>query len=153
VFQRSQEGLGRIRQYLARAQAPILLISPEIEGNPLSGIVDAGDYVRRLREQAPRMPIAWLVSEHETPDGLLPVALPTLEHPSRNALQSGGSSEAYETLARRLVATLREESARLSAGSRTGPAAQGAAQSMGDSINDLVSQAEDLREQVAKFQI
>lgn len=61
IFQRSQEGLGRIRQYLARAQSPMLLVSPGIEGDPLSGIADASDFVVRLRKQAPRMPVVWLM--------------------------------------------------------------------------------------------
>lgn len=125
VFQRSQEGLGRIRQYLARAQAPILLISPRIEGNPLSGIVDAADYVRRLRAQAPRMPIAWLVpSDDEALSASLPVALPTVLHPSGRALAASNSPE--QPLALQLTLTLREELARLSAGRRPGGTSQAA---------------------------
>ncbi|MCH7867579.1 MAG: DUF4388 domain-containing protein [Myxococcales bacterium] len=112
VFQRSQEGLGRIRQYLARAQAPILLISPEIDGNPLSGIVDAADYVNRLRGQAPHMPIAWLVAEDKADGCALPVALPIAVHPSESAMQTADSPD-QQILAQQLTATLREESARL----------------------------------------
>jgi hypothetical protein len=60
IFQRSEQGLYRIRQYLARAQTPFLLVAPGIDGNPLSGISDGKDFVRRLKKQVPRMPVLWL---------------------------------------------------------------------------------------------
>jgi hypothetical protein len=112
VFQRSQEGLGRIRQYLARAQTPILLVSPKIEGNPLSGIVDAADFVQRLRGQAPRMPILWLLSEGEADGASLPVALPTVVHPSIGMLADANSEQQLQRLAESMVASLSEQTAR-----------------------------------------
>lgn len=111
TFQRSQEGLGRIRQYLARAQTPILLVSPEIEGNPLSGIVDAADFVQRLRGQAPRMPILWLLAQDEADGILLPVALPTALHPSLDSLADESATEQLQSLAERMVASLSEQTA------------------------------------------
>jgi hypothetical protein len=118
IFQRSQEGLGRIRQYLARAQTPILLVSPKIEGNPLSGIVDAADFVRRLQDQAPRMPILWLLAEDEVDEGLLPVGLPTAVHPSLDALADANSPERLQSLARRVAVTLIEQTAQRASGDR-----------------------------------
>lgn len=106
IFQRSQEGLGRIRQYLARAQAPILLVSPRIEGNPLSGILDAADFVSRLQGQAPRMPILWLVAEDEAEESLVPVALPTVIHPAINTLSSSTPAPGHEQLAERVSRAL-----------------------------------------------
>ena len=106
TFQRSQEGLGRIRQYLARAQTPILLVSPKIEGNPLSGIVDARDFVQRLRGQAPRMPILWLLGEDEDAGSALPVALPTALHPSVEMLQDSSEEERMQSIAEGMIASL-----------------------------------------------
>ena len=91
IFQRSQEGLGRIRQYLARARAPMLLVDPAIEGSPLSGIRDAADFVRRLREQSSRMPILWLRSEHVPAETPLPLELHAVTHPAETALTAGES--------------------------------------------------------------
>lgn len=110
VFQRSQEGLGRIRQYLARAQAPILLVAPGIEGNPLSGIADAADFVQRLRDQAPRMPILWLVEEDCENAEHVPLPLPTVIRPTEQALAAG---EPARELAERVSASLLEQRALL----------------------------------------
>lgn len=60
AFQRSELGLARIRQYLARACEPLLLLSPTMPVDRLTGIVDAVDFVRRLRIQAPRLGVIWL---------------------------------------------------------------------------------------------
>ncbi|MDP6978632.1 MAG: DUF4388 domain-containing protein [Myxococcota bacterium] len=104
IFQRSQEGLGRIRQYLARAQAPILLVATGIEGSPLNGIADAADFVRRLREQSSRMQILWLRSDDEDP-AALPVDLPVVTHPTEEALtESRPANQAATTLCQAVVA-------------------------------------------------
>jgi len=71
VFQRSELGLARIRQYLARARAPLILLSPEMPVDRLTGIADAADFVRRLQAQAPALRVIWLLKE---PDAPLPVA-------------------------------------------------------------------------------
>ncbi len=72
IFQQSSMGLVRIRQYLARAEIPLVLISPDAGGEPSAGIRDSADFVRRLKEQAPRMPILWLCeTSSESPNGLL----------------------------------------------------------------------------------
>ncbi len=116
IFQRSQDGLGRIRQYLARAETPILLVSPTIEGDPLSGIADAADFVRRLREQAPRMQIFWLISEGEGAECPLPVELPTVAHPSLCSLEAGGPVDRFESLAEQVPTTLVERMPQRSCG-------------------------------------
>lgn len=72
IFQQSSMGLVRIRQYLARAEIPLVLISPDAGGEPSAGIRDSADFVRRLKEQAPRMRILWLCeTSSESPNGRL----------------------------------------------------------------------------------
>jgi hypothetical protein len=63
IFQRSELGLSRIRQYLVRMEPPIILMSPESSGDRLSGIVDARDFVRRLKLQNAHTRIIWLCDE------------------------------------------------------------------------------------------
>jgi len=63
IFQRSELGLSRIRQYLVRMESPMVLISPESAGDRLSGIADARDFVRRLKVQNPRTQVIWLCDE------------------------------------------------------------------------------------------
>ncbi len=60
IFQRSDTGVARIRQYLGRAERPVVLLSTRASGDPLSGASDAADLVRRLKLLAPQMPILWL---------------------------------------------------------------------------------------------
>lgn len=60
IFQRSDAGVARIRQYLGRAERPLVLLSTRAGGDPLSGAGDAADLVRRLKLLAPQMTILWL---------------------------------------------------------------------------------------------
>ncbi len=60
IFQRSDTGVARIRQYLGRAERPVVLLSTRATGDPLTGASDAADLVRRLKLLAPQMPILWL---------------------------------------------------------------------------------------------
>jgi hypothetical protein len=60
IFQRSDAGVARIRQYLGRAERPLVLLSTRAGGDPLSGAADAGELVRRLKLLAPQMAILWL---------------------------------------------------------------------------------------------
>jgi hypothetical protein len=53
VFQQAEQGLARIRQYLVRGVKPLVLISPTVQVDPLSGIHGLGDFVKRLKVQAP----------------------------------------------------------------------------------------------------
>ena len=67
IFQRSDLGLNRIRQYLARAQTPFVLVSPAIVADRSAGIRDASDFVRRLKSQSPSMKLMWLCEEGGEP--------------------------------------------------------------------------------------
>jgi len=57
IFQNSDAAMGRIRQYLARGIVPTALISSEVEPDRLNGTRNTGELLRRLRTQAPRMPL------------------------------------------------------------------------------------------------
>jgi len=60
VFQRWDLGLGPIRQYLARAQQPVVILKPEAQGDLLSGIRNSADFVTRLKAQHASLPVLWL---------------------------------------------------------------------------------------------
>jgi hypothetical protein len=66
IFQAAEGGIARIRQYLSRGGLPALLLSARAPMDPLSGIDTASDLLRRLRAQAPRMPLL-LVAEDGAP--------------------------------------------------------------------------------------
>ena len=57
IFQRSDQGIARIRQYLARGDTPLVVLSAEAPADPVSGARDAAEIIRRLKLQAPRMPV------------------------------------------------------------------------------------------------
>jgi hypothetical protein len=57
IFQNSDAAMGRIRQYLARGVVPAALISSEVEPDRLDGTRNIAELLRRLRTQAPRMPL------------------------------------------------------------------------------------------------
>jgi hypothetical protein len=57
IFQRTELGIERIRQYLSRGEAPVVILSTRVATDPWSGARDAGEVVDRLKSQAPRTPI------------------------------------------------------------------------------------------------
>lgn len=82
IFQRSDQGIGRIRQYLARGETPLVVLSAEAPADPVSGARDAAEIIRRLKLQAPRMPVYLTQRAGEVPaevgaDGLLAKPSPT----------------------------------------------------------------------------
>jgi hypothetical protein len=60
IFQRPDAGVGRIRQYLGRAERPLVMLSTRSGGDPLSGAADVAELVSRLKALAPQMTILWL---------------------------------------------------------------------------------------------
>lgn len=60
IFQRTNLAVGRVRQYLARGQVPMLIIAPDAPPDTLTGAKSAEDLVQRLRKQSPRMMILTL---------------------------------------------------------------------------------------------
>jgi hypothetical protein len=57
IFQRCEGGIGRVRQYLSRAEIPAVLISCRVQPDSLCPKTDLGELLRRLRTQAARMPV------------------------------------------------------------------------------------------------
>jgi Domain of unknown function (DUF4388) len=60
IFQRSEAGIDRIRQYLGRGTIPVVVLSPRAAGDPVTGVRDVGELIRRLRALAPRIPVVAL---------------------------------------------------------------------------------------------
>jgi hypothetical protein len=63
IFQGAEDGIARIRQYLSRGELPAVVLSDRAPMDPLSGIGSASELLRRLRVQAPRMPLLLLAEE------------------------------------------------------------------------------------------
>lgn len=57
IFQRSDLGIQRIRQYLARAEVPVVLLATDAPGDAITGARDPGAIVARLKRLAARMPV------------------------------------------------------------------------------------------------
>jgi hypothetical protein len=68
IFQHPEGGIGRIRQYLVRGDLPTVLVSSDMPPDSLSESSDPSELLRRLRAQAPRMPIL-VMHPGEEPDG------------------------------------------------------------------------------------
>jgi hypothetical protein len=78
----------RIRQYLARAQMPLVLLAADAPADPVAGGRNPFEMIARLKRQSPRMPVLLLVPDGEgaplaprggaRPDGV--VAKPSATH-------------------------------------------------------------------------
>ncbi len=60
LFQLTEQGIGRIRQYLRRAEVPLVVLSVSALADPVSGARTALEVVERLVRQAPQMRILML---------------------------------------------------------------------------------------------
>jgi hypothetical protein len=67
IFQRSELGISRIRQYLARAEEPLVLLSANAPADPLSGANDCVEIIQRLKAHSWQMPIVLMVEPGEDP--------------------------------------------------------------------------------------
>jgi hypothetical protein len=67
IFQRSELGISRIRQYLARAEIPLVLLSDNAPADPLSGAHGCAELIQRLKAHARQMPIVMLVEPGADP--------------------------------------------------------------------------------------
>lgn len=87
-FQRAEQGLARIRQYLIRGDVPIVLIALTAPIDPLSGIHGLPDFVKRLRSQAPRIVVVGLCEQGQAKAGAVPGYLDgVLTRPARQQLR------------------------------------------------------------------
>ena len=63
IFQGSDSGIARIRQYLVRGEVPVVLLSARVHPDIAMDTGDLVELVSRLRTQAPRMPLALMYEE------------------------------------------------------------------------------------------
>jgi hypothetical protein len=108
IFQRSDQGISRIRQYLARGGTPLVVLSAEAPPDPVSGARDAAEIIRRLKLQAPRMPVFLTRragDEAAPPQG----ADGVLRKPSSTQLADPRCAPDRERIAEELRASLREQ--------------------------------------------
>lgn len=63
VFQRPSLGIDRIRQYLARAELPLVVVADDTPADSAAGARDANEIVARLKRQAPAMRVLLLCDE------------------------------------------------------------------------------------------
>jgi len=79
IFQSSEQAIARIRQYVARGERPVVVLTTATPPDPISGARDWSEIAARLRAQVPHVPIVLLaapgspvapVSERAIPDAL-----------------------------------------------------------------------------------
>jgi hypothetical protein len=124
IFQRSDQGISRIRQYLARAESPLVVLSAEAPPDPVSGARDALEIIRRLKIQAPRMPV-FLVTRSGDPPPAESGANGSLEKPTPTQLADPRRAGDREQLTVALRDSLREQLSRAGELSHAGGARQG----------------------------
>lgn len=105
IFQRSELGIARIRQYLARGELPLLILSADAPSDPISGSTDLADMVRRLKAQVARMPILMLAEAGRSPQ--VPGADAVVTKPHPRELTTRASSLEVANYAQVLVTALR----------------------------------------------
>ena len=98
IFQQTDQGLARIRQYLVRGEPPVVLISPTMQVDSLGGISSTADFIFRLKNQSPRLKAFWLTEDGAVAPPLSP-ADGTLTRPDGNRLRFDGKSASLERLA------------------------------------------------------
>jgi len=64
IFQKSEDGVARIQQYLGRGETPVVMISANVDCGGVSGAGNVEALAERLRALAPRMPI--LITAEDT---------------------------------------------------------------------------------------
>jgi hypothetical protein len=72
IFQRSEDGVERIRHYLGRGLVPVVVVSTRASADPLAGYRDGEALVRRLRALAPGMTLLALREEGDETGVTLP---------------------------------------------------------------------------------
>lgn len=169
IFQKWDLGLGPIRQYLARATRPVVLLAPGAQGDPLSGIRNDQDFVSRLKSQQPRLPVLWLrqnegpsLERVEPADGVLvrPSSLQLRSSRSAGQLQQL-AADLREELAQVLGRSMEADAPPVRPASRNDPllhlkeatAALAEASSRGEVLPLVIRFASELFERVAMFMV
>ena len=104
IFQGAEDGIARIRQYLSRGELPAVVLSERAPMDPLSGIASASELLRRLRVQAPRMPLLLLAEEGASVPRAARLADALLRRPSAAALRDPRGADRVAGVARTLRA-------------------------------------------------
>jgi hypothetical protein len=144
VFQRSDGGISRIRQYLRRGEEPVVLVSDNVPGDPMSGIADPIGLIRRLRAHDPHMSIFLVQSGDELAPTRIGAANGLLQRPADYQLANRRAWNKLDSAGEALRDGLRNgvmEGTPAKPASR--PSATGARAS--DALGDLSSAASLLR--------
>ena len=106
LFQSAEGGIARIRQYLSRGEVPVVLLSTHAPMDPLSGIDTVADLLRRLRAQAPRMPLLLVAEEGSPTPRAARLADGVLVRPTAAALLDARSPDRVAAAARAVCSQL-----------------------------------------------
>lgn len=108
IFQRSEQAIARIRQYVGRGELPLVLLTSGTPPDPVSGARDWSEIAARLRAQVPNLPLVLLAApgaavvpanERAVPDALA-------VRPDLSTLSDERARERRETLAAELRGAL-----------------------------------------------
>ncbi|UCE85070.1 MAG: DUF4388 domain-containing protein [Deltaproteobacteria bacterium] len=67
IFQRTELATNRVRQYLARAEVPLLLLSADVTEDRVTGARGVGEIAARLKANSPRLRILLLTADGAEP--------------------------------------------------------------------------------------
>jgi hypothetical protein len=109
IFQHSDQGITRIRQYLARAVVPTVVIAANAPADPISGARDPWEIIARLKRQSSRMQVGLLLEVDEDPPkarrGMSPPDF-LVRKPTPSQLADSRCQEERERCSRVLLETL-----------------------------------------------
>jgi len=110
IFQVSEHAIGRLRQYLVKRDAPVMVVSDRAPPDPLSGARGAREIIERIKAQSPKTPVLLLL-EAEVGGGPKTVgrtggADAITLRPSAGQLANPRLAEAVAEAARRLEQTI-----------------------------------------------
>ena len=107
LFQMTEQGIARIRQYLRRAEIPVLILSTGALADPVSGARTAAEVVERLLRQAPQMRILMLEEVGQPISADLEARTHgRIEKPTQTQLATPAMAPARERLGRELAREL-----------------------------------------------
>ncbi|MDH3211696.1 MAG: DUF4388 domain-containing protein [Myxococcales bacterium] len=114
IFQRCESGIDRIRQYLARGELPVVLLSAQATADSAVAANNLGELLARLRAQAPTMPILVIHEEAEEEPRNVGAADSVLTRPTTGRLVARRAARKREEAAQRLREALQPWAARAS---------------------------------------
>ncbi len=108
IFQRSEQAIARIRQYVARGELPLVLLTSGTPADPVSGARDWSEIAARLRAQVPNLPLVLLAAPDAAVAPANERAVPDAQavRPDLTTLSDERARERRETLAAELRGAL-----------------------------------------------